>query len=72
MFLFGVTIRRVNAQGCLAALAVGFALGLFRLAVDTPVTLGLMGLGKIGAAGKRSVTNGPGRMNKPGIISRQC
>ena len=45
VFLFGVTVRRVNAQGCLAALAVGFGLGLFRLAVDTPVTLGLMGLG---------------------------
>jgi SSS family solute:Na+ symporter len=44
VFLLGVTVRRVNAQGCLAALVVGFALGLFRLAVDTPVTLGLMGL----------------------------
>jgi SSS family solute:Na+ symporter len=44
VFLLGVTVRRVNAQGCLAALVVGYALGLFRLAVDTPVTLGLMGL----------------------------
>ncbi len=41
VFFFGVFFRRLNAKGCLWALAVGFALGLFRLAVDTPVTLGL-------------------------------
>jgi len=32
-------MKRLNAQGCLAALGVGFAMGLFRLAVDTPVAL---------------------------------
>ncbi|MBN2581227.1 MAG: sodium:solute symporter [Pirellulales bacterium] len=43
VFFFGVFHRRLNAQGCLAALIVGFLLGLFRLAVDTPVKLGLSG-----------------------------
>jgi SSS family solute:Na+ symporter len=43
VFFLGVFFRRVNAQGALAALVVGFALGLFRLAVDTPVKLGLAG-----------------------------
>jgi SSS family solute:Na+ symporter len=31
----------MNAKGCLSALVVGFLLGAFRLAVDTPVALGL-------------------------------
>jgi len=44
-FFLGVFVPRTNATGCLAGLAVGFALGLFRLAVDTPVTLGWFGLG---------------------------
>jgi SSS family solute:Na+ symporter len=36
-------MKRLNAKGCLAALISGFALGAFRLAVDTPVALGLGG-----------------------------
>jgi solute:Na+ symporter, SSS family len=44
VFFLGIFTRRANAPGCLAALIVGFGLGLFRLAVDTPVTLGLFGL----------------------------
>jgi SSS family solute:Na+ symporter len=36
VFFFGVFWKRLNGKGCLAALLVGFALGLFRLAVDTP------------------------------------
>ena len=32
-------LKRLNAKGCLAALIIGFLLGLFRLAVDTPVKL---------------------------------
>ena len=32
-------MKRLNAKGCLAALLTGFAMGLFRLAVDTPVKL---------------------------------
>src|SRR5213592_1781534 len=35
--------KRLNAKGCLAALIVGFLLGAFRLAVDTPVSLGMAG-----------------------------
>ena len=43
VFFLGVSFKRLNAKGCLAALLVGFALGAFRLAVDTPVSLGLSG-----------------------------
>jgi solute:Na+ symporter, SSS family len=43
VFFFGVFMRRMTAAGCLAALLTGFALGLVRLAIDTPVTLGLAG-----------------------------
>ncbi len=43
VFVFGIFNRRLNAKGCLAALLVGFALGVFRLAVDTPVSLRLAG-----------------------------
>ena len=39
VFFLGVFNKRLNKQGCLAALTVGFALGLFRLVVDTPVAL---------------------------------
>jgi SSS family solute:Na+ symporter len=43
VFFLGVFFKRLNAAGCLAALIVGFALGLFRMLVDTPVTLGVPG-----------------------------
>ena len=43
VFFFGVFMKRLNAKGCLAALLAGFALGAFRLAVDTPVSLRLAG-----------------------------
>jgi SSS family solute:Na+ symporter len=46
VFFLGVFMKRLNARGCLAALVVGFLLGVFRLAVDTPVTLGLPGFEK--------------------------
>jgi SSS family solute:Na+ symporter len=39
VFFLGIFVKRLNAKGCLAALIVGFAMGLFRLAVDTPVKL---------------------------------
>lgn len=39
VFFFGVFFKRLNAAGALWALLVGFALGLFRLAVDTPPQL---------------------------------
>ena len=43
VFFLGVFMKRLNGKGCLAALIVGFVLGLFRLAVDTPVALALEG-----------------------------
>jgi uncharacterized sodium:solute symporter family permease YidK len=46
VFFFGVFWKRLNAQGCLWAMVVGFTLGLFRMLVDTPVTLGLSGFEK--------------------------
>jgi SSS family solute:Na+ symporter len=39
VFFLGVFFKRLNAQGALATLVVGFLLGLFRLAIDTPVKL---------------------------------
>ncbi len=39
VFFLGVFHKRLNAKGCLAALTTGFILGIFRLAVDTPVKL---------------------------------
>ena len=46
VFFLGVFNKRMNAQGALWAMVVGFVLGLFRMAVDTPVTLGLGGYEK--------------------------
>lgn len=43
VFFLGVFMKRLNSKGCLAALIVGFALGVFRLLVDTPVMLGMPG-----------------------------
>ena len=43
VFFFGVFFKRLNAKGALWAMIVGFVLGLFRMFVDTPVTLGLHG-----------------------------
>jgi len=43
VFFFGVFWKRLNAQGCFWAMIVGLALGLFRMLVDTPVTLGMGG-----------------------------
>jgi solute:Na+ symporter, SSS family len=43
VFFLGVFIKRMNAQGAFWAMVVGFALGIFRMAADTPVTLGLPG-----------------------------
>jgi SSS family solute:Na+ symporter len=41
VFFLGVFWKRMNAAGALWAMIVGFALGLFRMAVDTPITLGI-------------------------------
>jgi solute:Na+ symporter, SSS family len=51
VFFLGVFDRRLNAYGCLAALITGFALGMFRLIVDTPVTLGVAGFERGYASG---------------------
>ncbi len=39
VFFLGVFMKRLNGKGCMAALITGFILGMFRLAVDTPVKL---------------------------------
>ncbi|MEJ5350337.1 MAG: sodium:solute symporter [Melioribacteraceae bacterium] len=39
VFFAGIFHKRLNAKGCLAALYTGFALGIARLAIDTPVKL---------------------------------
>lgn len=39
VFFLGIFWKRLNGPGCLAALIVGAAMGLFRLAVDTPPKL---------------------------------
>jgi SSS family solute:Na+ symporter len=39
VFFLGVFMKRLNSKGCLAALITGFIMGLFRLAVDTPIKL---------------------------------
>ena len=44
VFFFGVFFKRLNAKGALWAMIVGFAMGIFRMIVDTPVTLGMSGL----------------------------
>ncbi len=50
VFFFGVFAKRLNAKGCFSAMVVGFVLGIFRMAVDTPVTLGLFGYDANGVA----------------------
>jgi solute:Na+ symporter, SSS family len=41
VFFFGVFFKRLNAKGCLWAMMVGFLVGVLRMLIDTPVTLGL-------------------------------
>jgi solute:Na+ symporter, SSS family len=41
VFFLGVFWKRMNAAGCFWSMVVGFALGIFRMIVDTPVTMGL-------------------------------
>lgn len=42
VFFFGVFWKRLNAKGCLWSMVAGFIVGAFRMAVDTPVTLGIV------------------------------
>jgi solute:Na+ symporter, SSS family len=46
VFFFGVFWKRLNAQGCLWAMVIGFVIGGFRMVVDTPVTMKLAGFEK--------------------------
>ncbi len=39
VFFFGIFMKRLNSKGCIASMITGFAMGLFRLAVDTPIKL---------------------------------
>ena len=39
VFFFGVFWKRLNAQGCLWAMIIGFIVGVFRMLVDTPTSL---------------------------------
>ncbi len=48
VFFFGVFWKRLNAEGCLWAMIIGFILGVFRMLVDTPVTLGMFGIDAAG------------------------
>jgi SSS family solute:Na+ symporter len=41
VFFLGVFWKRLNGAGCMAARVIGFAMCVFRLAVDTPVSLGM-------------------------------
>lgn len=43
VFFLGVFVKRMTAQGALWALVAGFAVGIFRMIVDTPVALGVGG-----------------------------
>jgi SSS family solute:Na+ symporter len=43
VFFLGVAWKRLNGKGCVAAMIVGTVLGIFRMGVDTPVTLGWFG-----------------------------
>jgi SSS family solute:Na+ symporter len=43
VFFFGVFFKRLNANGCFAAMVIGFLLGIFRMLVDTPVTMKMSG-----------------------------
>jgi SSS family solute:Na+ symporter len=41
VFFLGVFWKRMNGAGALWSMIIGFALGIFRMIVDTPVTMGL-------------------------------
>jgi SSS family solute:Na+ symporter len=41
VFFLGVFWKRMNAAGSLWAMIIGFILGIFRMLVDTPITLGM-------------------------------
>lgn len=50
VFFFGVFFKRLNAKGCFWAMVIGFIVGLFRMLVDTPVSLAAWGRDANGVA----------------------
>ncbi len=46
VFFLGVFFKRLNAKGCWWAMVVGFIMGVFRMLVDTPVTMKMAGFEK--------------------------
>ncbi len=50
VFFLGIFWKRLNGKGCLAALILGFMLGIFRLAVDTPIKMKWFGIDEAGKA----------------------
>jgi SSS family solute:Na+ symporter len=42
VFFFGVFWKRLNAKGCLWAMIIGFGIGIFRMLVDTPISLQIL------------------------------
>ena len=42
VFFLGVFWKRLNAKGCFWSMIAGFIIGTFRMAVDTPITLGIV------------------------------
>ncbi len=46
VFFLGVFFKRMNAQGALWAMIIGFIMGIFRMLIDTPVTMGMAGFEK--------------------------
>ncbi|MBC8126222.1 MAG: sodium/solute symporter [Gloeobacteraceae cyanobacterium ES-bin-144] len=40
VFFLGVFWKRLNKQGCFWAMVIGFIVGILRLSVDTPITIG--------------------------------
>jgi SSS family solute:Na+ symporter len=40
VFFLGVFWKRLNKHGCFWAMVVGFIVGIFRMCVDTPITIG--------------------------------
>jgi SSS family solute:Na+ symporter len=43
VFFCGVFFKRLNAKGCWWAMVIGFIMGVFRMLVDTPVTMKMAG-----------------------------
>jgi SSS family solute:Na+ symporter len=72
VFFFGVFFKRLNAQGCLWAMVVGFIMGIFRMLVDTPVTLGVKGFENGYTQGRSSGSSTTSISNTGACSSPSC